>query len=111
MKSMNTLTPALSRGAELEAAILSTLGIPPEQLRGYRVRRRGYDARKSSEIVFVYTLDVEVQDEATLLERFEGSRYIARAPDETYRYPVQASADPKDRPVVIGAGPCGLFAG
>ncbi|OGI46585.1 MAG: hypothetical protein A2151_06955 [Candidatus Muproteobacteria bacterium RBG_16_65_34] len=96
--------------AELEAAILSTLGIPPEQLRGYRVRRRGYDARKSSEIVFVYTLDVEVQDEATLLERFEGSRYIARAPDETYRYPVQASADPKARPVVIGAGPCGLFA-
>jgi hypothetical protein len=97
--------------AALKTAILRTLGIPDPELLGYRVRRRGYDARKSGEILFVYTLDVEVKDEAALLKRFHHSHHITRAPDETYRYPVRAPADLKTRPVVIGTGPCGIFAG
>ncbi|MHB8535064.1 MAG: NAD(P)/FAD-dependent oxidoreductase [Sulfuricaulis sp.] len=95
----------------IESAILQTLQIPADRLLGFRVRRRGYDARKSSEIVFVYTLDAEVGDEAALLEEFRPTRQITRAPDETYRYPVQAPAGITSRPVVIGTGPCGLFAG
>lgn len=97
--------------AALKAAILRLLGIPEPELLGYRVRRRGHDARKSGGIVFVYTLDVEVRDEAALLKRFHHSRHITRAPDETYRYPVRAPDDLKTRPVVIGTGPCGMFAG
>jgi len=96
---------------ELKAAILRTLEIPEPELHGYRIRRRGYDARKSGEIVFVYTLDVELRDETALLKRFHHSHHITHAPDETYRYPVQAPAEIKTRPVVIGTGPCGLFAG
>ncbi len=96
---------------ELKAVILRILGIPELELRGYHIRRRGYDARKSGEIVFVYTLDIEAKDETVLLERFRHSRHVTRAPDETYRYPVQAPADIKARPVVIGTGPCGIFAG
>ncbi|MBI3777644.1 MAG: NAD(P)/FAD-dependent oxidoreductase [Gammaproteobacteria bacterium] len=99
------------READLKAAILRALGIPEPELLGYHVRRRGYDARKSGEIVFVYTLDAEVRDEAALLARFGHSQHIRQAPDETYRYPVQAPANLKTRPVVIGTGPCGLFAG
>jgi uncharacterized FAD-dependent dehydrogenase len=97
--------------AALRNAILRALGIAEPELLGYRVRRRGYDARKSGEILFVYTLDAEVRDETALLEKFRHSHRIARAPDETYRYPVQAPADVSTRPVVIGTGPCGLFAG
>ena len=96
---------------ELKAAILRTLGIPEADLLGYRIRRRGYDARKSGEIVFVYTLDVEVRDEAALLKRFHHSHHITHTPDETCRYPVQAPDNQKTRPVVIGTGPCGIFAG
>ena len=96
---------------ELKAAILRALGIPEPELLGYRMRRRGYDARQSGEVLFVYTLDVEVKDEAALLKRFHGSRHLARAPDEIYRYPVQAPTNNKMRPVVIGTGPCGIFAG
>jgi uncharacterized FAD-dependent dehydrogenase len=98
------------REPELKAAILRTLGIPEAELLGYRVRRRGYDARKSGEIAFVYTLDVEVQDEDALLRRFHHNHQLTRAPDETYRYPVPAPANVTTRPVVIGTGPCGLFA-
>ncbi|MCR4346215.1 MAG: hypothetical protein NUV55_03260 [Sulfuricaulis sp.] len=99
------------REDELKAAILRMLGIPEPELLDYRMRRRGYDARQSGEVLFVYTLDVEVKDEAALLKRFHGSRHLARAPDEIYRYPVQAPTNNKMRPVVIGTGPCGIFAG
>ncbi len=96
---------------DLKAAILHALGIPELELLGYCIRRRGYDARQSSGAVFVYTLDAEVKDETALLARFRNSRHISQAPDEVYRYPVQAPANLKTRPVVIGAGPCGIFAG
>ncbi len=97
--------------AALKTAILRILEIPEPELLGYRVRRRGYDARKSGKIMFVYTLDIEVRDEAALLKRFHHSHHIKHAPDETYRYPVRAPADIETRPVVIGTGPCGIFAG
>ena len=48
------------REPDLKAAILHALGISEPELLGYHVRRRGYDARKASEVVFVYTLDAEV---------------------------------------------------
>ena len=99
------------REDELKAAILRALGIPEPELLGYRIRRRGYDARKSGEILFVYTLDVEVGDEATLLKRLHHGHHVTHAPDETYRYPARAPANLKTRPVVIGTGPCGIFAG
>jgi uncharacterized FAD-dependent dehydrogenase len=97
--------------AELKAAILRALKISEAELLGYHVRRRGYDARKASDVVFVYTLDAEVRDEPALLARFKHSPHIRQAPDETYRYPVQAPANLGTRPVIIGTGPCGLFAG
>jgi uncharacterized FAD-dependent dehydrogenase len=97
--------------AALKTAILRALGISEPELLGYHVRRRGYDARKSGQVVFVYTLDAEVKDEPALLARFRHSQHIRKAPDETYYYPVQAPANFGKRPVVIGTGPCGLFAG
>ena len=63
----------------LKAAILRALGISGPELLGYHVRRRGYDARKASEVVFVYTLDAEVRDEAALLARFKHSQHIRRS--------------------------------
>ena len=97
--------------AELRAAMLRALGIADAELVAWHVRRRGYDARKGGEIVFVYTLDVEVRGEAALLVKLHGRAHIVQAPDETYRYPVRAPANLSKRPIVIGTGPCGIFAG
>lgn len=96
--------------AALRALILRTLGIGEADLLNYRVRRRGHDARRSGTIAFVYTLDVEVRDEAALLRKFRARPHIGVTPDETYRYPVHNSAAIATRPVVIGSGPCGVFA-
>jgi len=94
----------------LRAAAAATLGVEPDTLRSLAVRRRGYDARHRSGIVFVYTLDVEVPDEAAVLARCRGRPHISPAPDENYRYPVRAPGGGAPRPVVVGTGPCGLFA-
>ncbi|WP_303784315.1 NAD(P)/FAD-dependent oxidoreductase [Azovibrio restrictus] len=97
--------------SELKAAILARLGIAPDALVAYRVFRRAYDARKPSHIFFIYTLDVEVRDEAAVLQRHRGDRHIGPAPDTTYRHVTRARPDETRRPIVIGTGPCGLFAG
>jgi len=94
----------------LRAAILKRLGIADGDLREFTVFRRAIDARKQP-ITLIYTLDVEVGDEPALLERLKGERHIARTPDLNYRPVAQAPARLATRPVVIGTGPCGFFAG
>ncbi|MCK9381923.1 MAG: NAD(P)/FAD-dependent oxidoreductase [Sulfuritalea sp.] len=97
--------------ADLNAAILKRLGIAADELVGHSIFRRSYDARKPSAIVFIYTLDVEVRNEKTLLARLRNDRQIGPTPDTTYHFVARAESTPATpRPVVIGSGPCGLFA-
>lgn len=93
----------------LRAAALARLGVAPEALGEVRVFRRGYDARRRSAIHLVYTLDVAVRGEAALLARFAADPHVNAAPDTAYRLTARA-APGGPRPVVIGAGPCGLLA-
>ncbi|MBE0484398.1 MAG: NAD(P)/FAD-dependent oxidoreductase [Bacterioplanes sp.] len=95
----------------LRAAILDRLAIDDADLVNVTVFKRSYDARKkNSEIKFVYIIDLEVRDEAKVLQRFANDTHVRPAPDTRY-YPVaQAPADLNERPIVIGFGPCGLFA-
>ena len=95
----------------LKQAILARLGVDAEALLGFTVFRRSYDARRKSAVTLIYTVDVEVQDEAALLRRPAGERTLQLTPDTNYRYVAQAPAGLANRPVVIGMGPCGLFAG
>jgi uncharacterized FAD-dependent dehydrogenase len=96
----------------LPAAIAERLGVGSEQLLSWTVWRRAHDARKKSAILVVYTVDVDVADEAAALEHTAGDARVQSTPDTAYRHPVRAP-EGRDlpRPVVIGAGPCGLFAG
>jgi uncharacterized FAD-dependent dehydrogenase len=128
-------------------AIIKRLGIRVDELKGFTLFRRGYDARKPSAIMFIYTLDVEVANEAKVLLRFKNDLHVKGAPDTSYhpvahvpgdffskiaqggnerttqtvhsaRLGVNEEANTaipmkrnSQRPVVIGTGPCGLFAG
>lgn len=96
---------------DLKAAILARLGIAADDLISYTIFRRGYDARKKSAITLVYTLDVEVKNEAKVQKRLAGNRHVGLTPDTSYHFVAQAPAGLKTRPVVIGTGPCGIFAG
>ena len=95
----------------LEGAIRTKLGLGKSGMLGFTVFRRGYDARKRGNIQLIYTLDVEVADETDLLKRHADDKHVQPSPDTSYRFVAQAPADLKQRPIVIGLGPCGLFAG
>ena len=97
--------------AALQAAVLQRLGLKAADLVSMAVARRAWDARKKSAIVLIYTVDVAVRDEARVLGRLARDNRIGPAPDTTYRHVGQATAPPGRRPVVIGTGPCGIFAG
>ncbi|MFZ4684498.1 MAG: NAD(P)/FAD-dependent oxidoreductase [Hyphomonadaceae bacterium] len=94
----------------LRQAVLKRLGVSEQDLISFTVFKRAYDARKTSAIQLIYTIDAEVKDEASVLKRLSKDKQIVRTPDLNYRPPVQASGGMK-RPVVVGMGPCGLFAG
>jgi uncharacterized FAD-dependent dehydrogenase len=96
---------------ELRSAILGELRIEPRELIGYSVFRRSFDARKKGAISLIYHLDVETVDEDAVLRRLRGHPRLGPAPDTSYRLVAQAPRDLALRPVVIGMGPCGLFAG
>jgi uncharacterized FAD-dependent dehydrogenase len=94
----------------LEAAILKKLGIPAAKLSRFEIHRRSYDARKRAAIALIYSLDVEVKDETAVLKALRGDKNVMRTPDMAYRFVTQAPAQLRTRPLVIGAGPCGLLA-
>ncbi|WP_394171358.1 NAD(P)/FAD-dependent oxidoreductase [Saccharospirillum alexandrii] len=112
MIRLNELALPLDHPPEaLRPAIVARLKLADADLVSFTVFKRSYDARKkNSEIKFVYIVDLEVRDETVVLERFVDDQHVRPAPDTAY-YPVgQAPASITERPVVIGFGPCGLFA-
>jgi uncharacterized protein len=105
--------------AALPAAIIERLSIKPADVIAFTVFRRGYDSRKKADIHLVYTIDVELTPalEASLLKRFKKDVHIQPTPDTSYKSVVshapraaRATGNGRKRPVVIGFGPCGIFA-
>ena len=93
----------------LRQAALRRLGLAEPDLLGLHIFRRGADARRRGAIQLIYTLDLEVADQHAVLRRLADDPHVGLTPDMTYRAPVRAPAG-CSRPLVIGAGPCGLFA-
>ncbi|MGE5714875.1 MAG: NAD(P)/FAD-dependent oxidoreductase [Betaproteobacteria bacterium] len=100
--------------AALRAAIVARLEVADTDLHSFSVFRRAVDARRKSAVMLTYTVDCEVRDEAAVLSAHPGDPHVKPAPDTNYRFIGHAPADFHDRgrprPVVIGFGPCGIFA-
>ena len=95
----------------LHEAALARLGVAADELLALSVFRRGWDARGRGRVRLVYTVDVELASASVgrVLAAHEGDQGIVRRPD--MRYPGAGRAPSgAPRPVVVGAGPCGLFA-
>ena len=96
----------------LRAAARRILDLAPEDLASVDVFKRSFDARKA-DLVAVYIVDVTLRDAATqsaLLAKFSGHPHIAPTPDMAWHAPVSAPSALPLRPVVVGFGPCGIFA-
>lgn len=96
----------------LPALIVKTLGIQPAELLRHSIYKRSYDARKQK-LLLVYIADVALASpelEASLLQQFEANPHIRPAPDQRYHLVARVDSAPPVRPVVVGFGPCGIFA-
>jgi uncharacterized FAD-dependent dehydrogenase len=137
--------PLAHAEGEIRAAILKRLGISGDELISYVVFKRGIDARKPNAILFTYTLDVSLRDEAAVLARIKNDQPLRKGdvnstgtggrasrqlpqsagyagnvslpprvsitPDTRYHFVAQAPKNLTSRPVIVGMGPAGLFAG
>ncbi len=96
---------------DLRRSVVDILGIDDGDLLDLRICRKSTDARKKSRVVFVYTLDIQLKNEDSILESH--SKNVAKSPEKKYMpetlgvVPAQGNSK---RPVIVGAGPCGLFA-
>ena len=98
----------------VEQAILKRLDLNAKDLISFEVFKRSYDARKNVALSFIYTVDLSVKNEDALLKKFAGDSHIRPSPDTSYHFvakaPESIDAGKVLRPVVIGFGPCGIFA-
>lgn len=85
------------------------LGVPEQDIRQVIVFKRSYDARKGM-MNLAYIVDIDVANEARLLARFKSDKHVMPTPDTQYHYVGQAPENLERRPVVVGFGPCGIFA-
>lgn len=93
---------------ELRSVAASRLGVRPGDVSSLRIVRRSLDARKKNAAVFLYSLDIVCADEPDILAHADPC--VVLAEDRPYRFPVAAPDGLSAPPVVVGAGPCGLFA-
>src|SRR4051794_18054008 len=89
----------------LPSAIRSRLGLEDDAPLTWTVAKRGYDARGKDNVRLVYSVDVTVPDDVET-----SGPHIGPIPDVSYRLVTRTPARVASRPVVIGTGPCGLFA-
>lgn len=92
----------------LKNEILRYLKISPQELISYKIFKQSVDARKKDMLYFVYTVDVQVKNENKVLKK---GKNINKTSDLEYKYVSTGIAPLKNRPVIIGTGPAGLFAG
>jgi len=94
----------------LRASILKRLELADDAILGFSIFKRSYDARKKHALLLVYAVDVEVKNEAALLKKFRNDRHLVPTPDMTYQFVGHAPENLEERPIVVGFGPCGIFA-
>ena len=91
------------------ALALKKLRLTQQDIASWRVAKHSVDARDRGDVHFVYAVDLTLkQDEAAFLRRLKPGTAALAAPDAPLAPPPAASR--AHAPVVVGMGPCGLFA-
>jgi uncharacterized protein len=94
----------------LLSRIATIIGVPAAEVERFSVIRRGYDARRKGDVRRVYTVECSLGSparEEAICARVPGAKRYEAPPDPFPKFPVRRPALP---PVVVGAGPAGLFA-
>ena len=93
----------------LREKICRLLGVKEAQIEDVSVKKRSIDARKKPQVFYLYTVAVKVAKEDVILQRNKKKPHIGKLQETVYRLPGRKGR-PKQRPVVVGFGPAGMFA-
>lgn len=93
----------------LKQKLLHKLKISEKELKHFKISKKSVDARKKDDICLVYSVDADVSNELKILRRNDTN--ILPAPDMAYKMVPYGSGKLTERPVIVGMGPAGLFAG
>ncbi|NLZ81738.1 MAG: NAD(P)-binding protein [Clostridiales bacterium] len=96
---------------DLENSVIKTLKISKEQLLNTKIVKRSIDARKKNDIKIIYTIDAEIVNEKKVFKALHNNPNILIAKDVVYKFPTHGSTSLNHRPIIIGAGPAGLYCG
>lgn len=98
--------------ADLEEKIRKTIKLKDRDTVRYRIRKHSIDARKKPQLFDIYTVDADlkmgIKAERKLAAKLR-NRNIAVVEESGYQFPPAGGEKMNTRPVVIGAGPAGLF--
>lgn len=95
---------------QLQEKIAKALKIKVADIKSYTIRKRSIDARRKNEVKYIYCVDVTVASEHKVYHRAKNQN-VTLCEKETYHFPESGSRKMHHRPVIIGAGPAGLFCG
>ncbi len=95
---------------DLRRKAAKLLRISADEIRALHIRRRSLDARKKPVLFYSYLVDVEAAHESAVVKKAKNPQ-ITLPKDPTYRFPACGDRQLKNPPLIVGAGPAGLFAG
>ena len=101
------LTPDKGK-EELVQKAAKILRISEKEVLSLKIRKQSIDARKKPNIMYVYTVDVEVSNEQKIMRHQKGNQ-VTLIHETPYDFPNSGTKKMEHRPVVIGSGPAGLF--
>jgi len=96
-----------SKEEQIPLLIAKKLNVPVSDIQNYRIFKESIDARRGM-VTFVYTVDVALAGEKDILKKKIPD--VASSPDLNYKTPPKTLHPPKQRPIVIGFGPTGIYA-
>lgn len=98
--------------ADIFAKVQKLLQIPKEDIKKLSIQKQSMDARKKPALFYVYTIDVEVNQQQNVMKKLKkrkGKEEISMHIPEYYKFPEEGNLELKERPVIVGSGPAGLF--
>jgi uncharacterized FAD-dependent dehydrogenase len=111
LKISNIILPLDHSDRDLEKEILARLNLPEEELEEYQIQKRSVDARRKGSIKLVYTIVAEVKHTENVFGSKLRDKSVRLAEQDCYQAPKPGIRKSNFRPVIIGTGPAGLFAG
>lgn len=102
--------PVEHKKQELYEKTAKLLRVAPSEIKQLKIVKQSVDARKKEQILFIYTVDVEVAKEQQILKKVKNNQ-VSQVKEVPYQFPSGGEEPLKHPPVIIGSGPAGLFCG